>query len=498
MVKPMLSPEAVREALESIPEEIAHHGTEPPEVGQMYVVPSHEKALNPETPLVVGDRGVGKSFWSAALNGDATRTAIAKQLSRLNLESVQVSLGFSSGEGKTDHPSRRVLSKLRELDFTAENIWRAVILEQLATRSGQPLPGKDWEGHVRFVTTNPESEERLLNDIDSKLFKENRQHLIVFDALDRLGDNWQSIRELLKGLLRVCLDMRSYRAIRTKLFMRPDMFEDPLIWSFPDASKLHHGLVTLAWRRVDLYGLLWHWLANNQASGGAFRGWTEREYRLSFEQLEVKGQTVYAIPGMLRTNEDIQTSLLNAIASTYMGRNPRRGRTYTWLPTHLADAKGQVSPRSFLLAIKRAQAQSRERGAEEIIHYDGIKQGVQHASQIRRREMLEDYWWVEEVLKPLQGVVVPCTVDEMKDRWRNANVVEAVENPRDQGSDVKAYLPPHALEDLASGEDPEDAIIEALVGIGVMNRLADGRLNIPDLFRVAAGIGRKGGVKAIR
>ena len=101
MVNQKLSLQAVRAAFESIPEEIAHHGTEPPEVGQMYVVPNHEKALNPGTSLVVGDRGVGKSFWSAALNGDITRTAIAKQLRRLNLESLQVSLGFSAAGGES-------------------------------------------------------------------------------------------------------------------------------------------------------------------------------------------------------------------------------------------------------------------------------------------------------------------------------------------------------------------------------------------------------------
>ncbi|WP_372609844.1 hypothetical protein [Halomonas sp.] len=36
------------------------------------------------------------------------------------------------------------------------------------------------------------------------------------------------------------------------------------------------------------------------------------------------------------------------------------------------------------------------------------------------------------------------------------------------------------------------------IEIGVMNRTAEGWLNISDLFRVAAGVSRRGGVSAIR
>jgi len=54
-------------------------------------------------------------------------------------------------------------------------------------------------------------------------------------------------------------------------------------------------------------------------------------------------------------------------------------------------AKGQVSPRSFLLALKRAEEVSRERNAEEILHFEGLKKGVQDASRVRKQELMEDY-----------------------------------------------------------------------------------------------------------
>jgi len=501
--------ESLTQAFSAIPEQAAHHGVEPPETREIYIVPGHEKALNPETPIVVGDRGTGKSFWSAALNGEETRLLIGRQLRRLHLESVRVSWGFSSQRGNAQHPSRQVLGRLREEGFPAEAIWRAVVLCQLLPVLGDDAPhlGDSWAERVNAIQQDPESEERWLAAIDQALTDSEQRHLIVFDALDRLGNDWASIRGLLQGLLRVCLDLLDFRAIRIKLFMRPDMWEDRALWSFPDASKLHHGCVTLGWRRVDLYGLLWHWLANQPVSGEAFRAWCLKQHQCAFERVTLDdGQDVYMPPSPMRSDEKSQARILNDLASPYMGTNRRRGKTYTWVPTHLADAKGQVSPRSFLLTLKRAEEQSREREAGDLLHYEGIKQGVQRASEIRLTELKEDYQWIDEVVRPLHGMTVPVTFEELQQRWRDNGVVDRVRRPDGHdtrradipSSDDKPYLPPHALEGLSEGQSPEEGLVAALVEIGVMSRIADGRFNIPDLFRVGAGIGRKGGVKAVR
>ncbi len=496
-------------AFANIPEQAAHHGIEPPDTREIYIVPGHEKVLDPETPIVVGDRGTGKSFWSAALNGEETRLLIGRQLSLLNLESVRVSWGFSSQRGNSQHPSRQVLGRLREEGMPAEAIWRAVILHQLLPVLGDAAPhlGNSWPDRVRAIRDDPESEERWLAAIDRTLMDGGQRHLVVFDALDRLGDDWASIRDLLQGLLRVCLDLGDFRAIRTKLFMRPDMWEDSALWSFPDASKLHHGCVTLQWRRVDLYGLLWHWLANRPISGEAFRGWCTMQHGVTFDEVPLEdGQVVYMPSAALRGDEKSQSKILSDLASPYMGTNRRRGKTYTWVPTHLADAKGQVSPRSFLLTLKRAEEQSRERAANELLHYEGIKQGVQKASRIRLLELQEDYQWINVVLNPLRGMTVPVTFEELQQRWLENNVVDRVRRPDSYDTrvedepdhDYKPYLPPHALEGLSEGQSLEEGLVTALIEIGVMSRIADGRFNIPDLFRVGAGIGRKGGVRAIR
>ncbi|TVQ87431.1 MAG: hypothetical protein EA400_11310 [Chromatiaceae bacterium] len=506
-------------------------GTDAPNPNELYVVLGHERALDPDSTLVVGDRGTGKSFWSAALNSPVSRALIHAQLPKLHLDRLETSWGFSVSTRNQDHPSRRVLQRL-QAKFAAEDIWRAVLLRQLARRYAEALasePWEDavglvaadpgvggipdspdcrWEDVVGFVAADPEQEERLLNRISSRLAASGKRHLVVFDALDRTGSDWKTIRDLVRGLLQVCLDLKGQPGIRAKVFLRPDMWEDRAIWQFPDSSKLHHGRVPLEWRRTDLYGLLWHWLCNHGDGAQTYREWLHARHRLSFQATHADGARVYPIPARLRQDEDLQQEVLHDIATRYMGTNRRRGRTYTWLPNHLADAKGQVSPRSFLIAVRDAQRESRARGHKEVLHWEGIKRGVQSASSVRVQELREDYPWIRTVLDPLHGQTVPCAAEAIEQRWQQAGTVEAIERDRaatlapgpagsDETDDERFYLPPHALAS-ASAEAPERALLQELQRIGVIRRSDDERVDIPDLFRVAAAIGRRGGVRPIR
>lgn len=496
----------VRASLDDLPETMAAT-TEQPDPRAMFVVLGHERALDPESTIVVGDRGTGKSFWSAALNSPVTRGLIHGQLPRLKLDRVETSWGFSVSTRNQDHPSRRVLQQLTETGLAAEDIWRAVILHQLAIRYLDSIPAKDWVERVRYVADSPEREEHLLNDISDRLHSENKRHLVVFDALDRTGMDWKAIRALVHGLLRVCLDLNSQSSIKAKIFLRPDMWEDRTIWQFPDSSKLHHSRVPLEWRRTDLYGLLLHWLCNHGTGAGPFRDWLNQRHGLKFEAITAGDVDVYPIPQNLRQDEDVQQAVLLDMATEHMGTNPRRGKTYTWLPNHLADAKGQVSPRSFLIAIREAQRETLARGHKEVLHWEGIKRGVQDASRVRVQELGEDYPWIQTVLDPLKGQTVPCLNEDIERRWRDSRVIGTIQKQAllfetkplnsDSEEDERFYLPPHALSALNT-VGPEAAMIQELQRIGVIRRVDDDRVDIPDLFRVAAAIGRRGGVRPIR
>ena len=66
-----------------------------PEPRHVYVPPSHIKALRLEHDLVIGGRGVGKSFWGAALREATIRKMLGKSVA--GLPELLVQSGFGEG-----------------------------------------------------------------------------------------------------------------------------------------------------------------------------------------------------------------------------------------------------------------------------------------------------------------------------------------------------------------------------------------------------------------
>src|SRR5690606_28404505 len=111
-----------------------------------------------------------------------------------------------------------------------------------------------------WMSQHVEDIETGLRRADSGFVATGSRFLLVFDALDRLGRDWASIRKLTVALLRFALELRSYRALRAKLFLRTDQAHDERLFRFADASKLRAEAVDLTWRHVDLYGLIYNFL----------------------------------------------------------------------------------------------------------------------------------------------------------------------------------------------------------------------------------------------
>ena len=172
-----------------------------------------------------------------------------------------------------------------------------------------------------------------------------------------------------------------------------------------------------------------------------------------------------------------------------MGKDKRRGIPYIWTVGHLADARQQTSPRSFLAAIRRACDNSCEkyRNAEYAIHYESIKTGVQAASEIRVNEMKEDNPWAGDLLALLKGVTVPCPFEDVQALWEN----RYPQGPKELIARYPQHTPPEFA--LQRWQD----VRELLERLGFCMTLGDGRFNMPDLYRVGFRLGRRGGVKPL-
>ena len=450
-----------------------------------YVPPSHARAIEPDSVLVEGIRGAGKSFWWNALKDDAHRRFVVSAFPETRLRpGTEIGAGYGLASDSR-FPAKDVITKL-VAEHDPRHVWKAVVATNLGFGEVDTA-ATTWEARTQWVRGHAEDYEALLAQADRRLLQEGRNCIILFDALDRLAADWSTLRPIAKALFQVALDVRSCRAIRLKLFVRPDMIEDREIIGFPDASKLLGQKVSLTWRRADLYALVFQCTGNDPEHGAVFRDQCDREFGSHWTQ--DPGGEAWVLPKSLRADEDLQKCVFHALACPTMASGPsghKRGFPFTWLPNHLADGREQVSPRSFCSALRAAAEHDQPDGWPFALHYRGLQVGVQKASQIRVDEVCEDLPWVRDAMTPLRQLVVPCPQEDVIGRWESEGTAKRL---RGQNLDK---LPPQHLDDGPRG------LLQDLQFISLVDILGDGRVQMPDVYRIAFGLGRRGGVKPVR
>ena len=216
-----------------------------PEPRHVYVPPSDIKALRPESTLVIGGRGVGKSFWSAALRTEQVRKMLGTAVPIL--PNIKVSGGFGEKPDVAHYPDSDTFASLLGAGYEPYHIWRAVIGRWAKELAGQgPVtPDETWEQSVNRIKADPEGFARLLERANRHLAGADSHGMIVFDALDRSSDAWPTMDAIVKDILRVALAIRPYDRLHAKVFLREDQYDGRVVANFPDASKLQANRVEL-------------------------------------------------------------------------------------------------------------------------------------------------------------------------------------------------------------------------------------------------------------
>ncbi|NGZ06396.1 MAG: hypothetical protein G8237_08570 [Magnetococcales bacterium] len=455
----------------------------------LYFPVRHKEALHWDVSVVIGMRGAGKSLWTAALNNPGIRTIMAREwgVDLWNHLDVHVAFGQDLSEG--GFPASSTLEELWRVMPSLDPVvlWKTVLFKRVVEEMGSCeafMALTSWRARVEWVRDQVEISNGLLQRFDQEWSRRGRKLLVVWDALDLLADDWNRMRLLARGALRFTQTLRMTTSMRGKLFLRPDMYEDDDLWTFADSSKLKQSRVELSWSSVDLYGLLLQRLINDPDHGAEIRA------GLGMPDGDPDPVRGYGLPGDFRTEERVNEAI-HAMAGAYMGSNRRRGNTHTWIPNHLADAKGRVSPRSLLLAMGAAARVTGERfpAHPQPLHYEAIRTGVATASETRVDELAEDYPWIKPLVEALSGLLVPCPAEELTSRWDGTTL---------QRMKKAGKLPPRRFtSDPVRAGNPM-ALIDDLEELAVLWRISDGRINIPDIFRIQTGMKRKGGVPPVQ
>jgi hypothetical protein len=525
--------ELIRDAL---PVESAEYGTPPPR-HQFFVPKTHARALHINIPVVLGDRGMGKSYWWAALQSREHRGLLGRAAPDVRIrEETLVFPGFGKTPDLTQYPSKDVFARLLAHGQKSRLIWKAVVVwsagrfaaehglgrnagngaghgdgagfgggtgggagqwDGSGFGDGPQIPSGDlvlptvdsWEDRVAWTVDNPETADRLLQQFDATLHAVERDSIWLFDALDDAADDAATFYTLVEGLCQLALELRSFRHLRAKVFLRTDQFEDHRVGRFPDASKLRASTASLRWLTTELYGLLWQLLGNHPLRGAEYRQdlyTTLFEHKLKGrglgkeekqEILKLSAAADWTPPPESQFEAATQDRLFHRFTGPFMGESARKGFPYRWLPTHLADAHNDISPRSFLSALATSVADTAERhaGHEFAIHYRSLHAGVHEASRIRVGEIAE-HPWVQPLMTALSGhVPVPFEFADAEARWQEVDAL--------------------ADADVVVAEiDSADCARKRLAELGVWREMKTGRIDVPDIYRLGFKLARRGGV----
>lgn len=482
MSTPALSFGAIRQTMAEfdLAPHIAPNTSIAPE--QAFFPSGHRGVLDLNRPIVVGNRGVGKSFWTHALSNKNLRDKLADRYSLMQLKSTHVQIGFNGSDSLGEFtPAIDEIAHLAALAGNPDLVWKAVLLRIAASMTGEV--NLSLEAALSRLQSDSTYYSVILSQLDRHLTKNKEHLLIVFDALDRLGQDWEKIRQLSRALLRLAIGLQSFKSIRAKIFIRVDQFSDPELFKFPDSSKIKNDHVNLFWKSEELYGLLLFEILRSPSARS----------QLTEVANSLNAASALPLNGVDVSNHlDSQRLLIEAIAGEFMGSDKKRGHVYTWVPLHLSDAAGTCSPRTFLTAWNKAALHTPAPEQRAVDHL-GLQEGVRLASNVRLNELYEDYDWIRPSLKALQQQFVPMPREQLFELWQQGEVLKAITN----SESAQIQRIPSNLSEVGTNltnVDTYDALLRAMETVAVLEVRGNGKIDVPDIFRVDAGILRRGGV----
>lgn len=321
-----------------------------------------------------------------------------------------------------------------------------------------------------LVETHYEEISNYLDALDEYLDSQDQWFFFLYDELDKIVMNYKQLAIAIRVLLSFWLERsRRWRKIRPKIFLRTDLFRDEFL-GFADASKLSPNQISLQWSTLQLYQLVAKRLVNQDM---VWKKYLQEYADFSF----IEDADFGLMPSS--DAERYYEQMMEVIVGKFMGANPRKGRTYNWIPNHLQDSDGRIAPRSFLRLFVIAAEIRKNKGDypvdTRLLQPQDLQAALQQTSQDRIGELTqEEYPWINDIQVNLKGLEAPIPKEIF---------LEAIQNTKWR----EEYRPPHS--------EAED-ILYYLKKLGVVEiRLTDERINIPEIYLYGFEMKRRGGVK---
>ncbi|PHX54274.1 hypothetical protein CP500_017030 [Tychonema bourrellyi FEM_GT703] len=455
-------------------------------------IPDYRYALEPNTLLILGGRGVGKTELFRLLAIPSGRESLVESLKIRSLPDLSKTT-WIAGFGRARTAEKRFPtpeSVETQMNNTKNIEWRSFwiglilggllqqedfkfkdfLIEQIGTEIvnilRDDLPRLSiWQP---IVNQNLENLNSILDKLDQKLIEADDWLFVTYDELDRLVASYAALAIPIRELLALWLNRWGrWDRIRPKIFLRTDLFREDFL-SFPDASKLQAHQIRLEWKHSWLYQLLVKRLANS--------GTEMTEYLQNIPKLIIENKT--GLGWTATSNEKLFEELIERMIGKYMGPNAKKGITYRWIPNHLQDAGGRIAPRSFLkLFALAAQSRIQQHSTVEqntlLLQPSDLQGALMNTSDDRILELQEEYPWLESLKMSLVNLSAPMPKEVFLERVKSTTWIPEKQPPV---------------------TNPE-GILQYLLQLGIIEGRLDGRINMPEIYLYGFQVKRKGGVK---
>lgn len=451
-----------------------------------YPVPEHIRAIEPQSVLIVGDRGAGKTMLKRAAMDTELRAALFRRAPRLRAPSGTaewVDAYPLHAAGPNAAGWQRFATEHSKQPTALQELWFAylvrVVVHRLEPAARNTLsallqsPGGDpFACYAAFQQAGVQVL-LALDDLDRALAARDEWLFVAYDELDTiLFSDWQAMGAIIRGLISFWAGhSRRWQRIRAKIFLRSDFYRHHSDVTGADIAKLAASRVDISWSDKNLYaGLIKH-IAN--LTPELF------EYcspRLVFED---EDPLLGHIP-RLASAEDARP-FVDRLVGKYMGANKQKGQAFTWILDHLRDGNGNVSPRSLVLLIEQAallEAQNPRARGSHLIHPVSLRNALDKVSRQHVTQAVNEFPWLVGLQKRL--------ADSRKVPWPRKELERALRAGWDDswGHDDQVRPPAQSAREL----------IDYLVELGIMRDRGRDRFDVPDLFLSGLGLARQGGV----
>lgn len=454
----------------------------------LFPIPEHLRAIEPEVVLVIGDRGAGKSHLKDVLKDVHLRKTLTRYVPRTRManEAADWVEAWPLGkEGPESGTWREFVASHRERPEDIADLWLALLVRRLehrlredrvaelnkirATRPDEILETFR-SGRADFI--------HALDSFDNQLEAERSWLVASYDELDTVSLDWASLGSVVSGLINLWVTFaRRWQRLRPKIFMRTDFYRHNRGVLGADVAKLAANRVELSWSNRNLYGvLIKHIVNHDEALREHFAG-----------KVELREDPDLALLPMLTKDEDARP-FIERLAHRYMGANPKKGVTFSWMLDKLRDGNERVVPRSLIWLIEKAAAKAisdtRATGSRLIEHVALRRALAIVSDDFVQSAARHELRWIPGLMRRLsEDPLVPWTAREV------ARLVG-----RDFDGDWGAPPSYDGREPIRPPGRDVAEVLENLVQLGIFTLRGDGSYNVADLYLYGLGLRRRGGV----